>query len=131
MLFILGSSRLCGRLCLALVSELDALIDAPVYPLGIAFLLLFQPLSMVVVIGHVCPCTMMRAPLDSGARDGIPCGLANLGVPPFVGWLFIAFFRRLDYGLVSHGGRLSASSILELLFKSIHLGGQGNDLGVG
>ncbi len=126
MLFILGSSRLCGRLCLALVSELDALIDAPIYPLGIVLLLLFQPLSMVLVIRHVHPCAMMRAPLDSGARDGILRGLANLGVLPFVGWLFIAFLDRLVLVVV-----VSHSSILELLFESIHLGGQGNDLGVG
>jgi hypothetical protein len=107
------------------------LIDAPICPLGIALFLCFQPLSMIVVVGHVCPCAMTRVPLDSGARDRILCGLSNLDVPPFVGWLFIAFAGSLGIRLVVLGGSLAASGILELLFESIHLGGQGNDLGVG
>jgi hypothetical protein len=128
MLLILGSIRLCSSLCLALVSELDALIGAPICPLGIALLLLFQPLSMIVVVGHVRPCAMMRAPLYSGARNGFLRGLSNLCVVPFVGWLLIAFAGRLGIRLGVLGSSLSASGILELLFETVYLSGQGNDL---
>jgi hypothetical protein len=115
MLLILVSIRLCGCLCLALVSELDALIGTPFCPLGIALLLLFQPLSMIVVVGHVRHCAMMRAPLYGGPRNGILHGLFNLGVVPFVGWLFITFASRLGIRLVVLGGSLAASGIIELL----------------
>jgi hypothetical protein len=128
MLLILDSIRLCGCLCLALVNELDALIGVPICPLGIALLLLFQPLSMIVVVRHVRPCAMMRAPLYSGARNGILRGLSNLGVAPFVGWLFITIADRLGVRLGVLGGSLAASGILELLFESAYLGGQDNDL---
>jgi hypothetical protein len=120
MILVLASIRLCGCLCLAFISEVAVLIGMPFCPLGIELILLFQPHSMTVVVGHVHPCAMMRAPLYSGARDWILCGLSNLGVVPFVGWLFIAFASRLGIRLVVLGGSLAASSILELLFETVY-----------
>ncbi len=117
MLLVLGSIRLCGRLCLALVSELYALIGAPFCPLGIVLLLLFQPLSMIVVVGHVLLCAMMRAPLYSGACYRILRCLSNLGVAPFVGWLFIALAGRLGARLGVPGSSLAASGFLSCCLR--------------
>jgi hypothetical protein len=91
-------------------------------------LLLFQPLGMIMVVGHVRPCAMMKASPYSGAHNWILRGLSNLGVALFVGWLVIAFAGRLGVRFFILGNSLAASGILELCLETVYLGGQGNDL---